>query len=473
MSAALATVLGAGLVAAAVVPGPVQTGGPGRTAPVRQPDLTPSAGAATGAAVDPGFTLVEVSGRASDLEDGLAERVAFCFSRPVRTAGQPAGLVLLGPDVDTEVAATEVDLLVSDDHCVLGGFPPGTPVARYTVALAEQRAVADLDSASVLSTVPVAGAPPQVAVVDGGTSSPDLVAVRVDPTLDRIAFVYDEPLLQPSAATPGDFGYALPSGAMRSGDEVLDIAGNTVVVSFARTGIDSAVRASAVAGAVRGRDGRASPPGVKALRTDRTAAPELRSVEPAPDSDVLFDFTFDAAVEQAQPQRFALYRADATPLRGTAVVRPDPKTVRVLIPDARDVRPVLAAADAAAVVDLGGARANPLGIARLGPYGSEPGRTTGPDLLRARLDADRATLRLLFDQVLDREGEVDPAGIWLVLPSGRQVSAETFVQVRGRELLVLVSPTAAAAAGRVVVRRGAVLGANDERSAPGSRPLAR
>lgn len=421
------------------------------------------------------FALAGVSARAGDLRDGLAERVTFCFSRPVRAVGPSDRLVLLGPDVDTEVAAVEVDLLVSDARCVLAGFRPGTPVTRYTVALAERGAVFDLDGASVTSTVPMAGAPPRVAVNSGGTSSPDLVAVRLDRTLGRIAFVYDEPLDENALLDPRSFFYARRSGSVRTSDAVVGIAANTVVVRFVDPDLEDAVRAGVLHGGVRGRDGEASPAGVKVLRQGETTAPELLAVVRAPGSEVLFDFTFDRPVDTAVASRFVLYRDDATRLPGTAVVRPDPSTVRVLIRAAEGARPVLAAAAPSAVAALGSGHSSgsALGIVRLDAYGATAGRTTGPDLLTARVDPDGATLRLLFDQPLDRASAVDMAQVYLVLPGGRVVGSDTLVQVRGRELLLLVEPGAAGAAQRVVVRRGAVVGRNGEASASGSRLLQR
>lgn len=423
---------------------------------------------------DPDLALVRVSPRERDLGDGLLERVAFCFSRPVRAAGPADRLLLVGPDVDTEVAATDVDLLVSDARCLLAGFPSGTPVSRYTLGVAERGAARDLESSSVASTAPLGSPRPRIAVDLGGTTGPDLVAVRVDRTLRRIAFVFDEPLERDVALrAPASFRYSLPSGTVRSGTSVVAADDHTVVVAFPQAGLDDAVRVSALPGAVRGRDGSASTPGVKLLSAGGTSAPRLRSVQRVPDVEALFDFEFSAPVTRPVAQRFALYRADSTPLRGTAVARPSPAVVRVLFPGAEDVRPVLAAAAPGAVELLGSpTTANAQEISRLAPYGALVGRTTGPDLVGVRLEADGALLRLLFDQPLEVRTDVDLRDVRLVLGNGRHLVPEAVVQVRGSELLVLVGPSAAAAR-RVVVARGAVQGRDSEPSAPGSRVLGR
>jgi hypothetical protein len=423
--------------------------------------------------VDPSLALVEASVRQTDLEDGVLERVVFCFSRPVRQAGLPDRLVLLGPDVDVEVAAESVDLLVSDPNCLLAGFASGIPVRRYTVAVAEEGAATDLDSRSVSSTVPAPDVAPQTRLERGRTSGPDLVAVTLDRTLNRIAFRYDEPLDETVVADPRAFRYTLPSGATRRGEQVVAVDDNQVVVSFASSGLEPAARASTLAGAVRDRDGTASPPGVEVLQPEGTTTPELVDVEPVAGSDVLFDFTFDGAVGQSVPSRFVLYRPDATPLRAVAVVRPGPAVVRALVPDAEGARVVLAAAETAAVRDLGtGAAPNEVGVAGLAAFRAVAGRTTGPDLVSARLGASDSLLTLVFDQPLEDDTDaVNRLGIVLVLADGRQVPTERLAQVRGREVILLVEPAAAAAARRVVASRGAVTGAGGERSAPASRIL--
>lgn len=477
MAIGLAVVLSGGIVAASVLgradsaARAVQAAGPDVAAPVDVVVEPPAR------RVDPDLALARVAVRPSNLDDTLAERVEFCFSRPVRDAGPPERLLLLGPDVDVAVAALEVEVLVSDPTCLLAGFAPGTPVGRYSVAVAEQGAAADLDVVSVASTVPAPGTPAAVAVDNGGTTTPDLLAVRLDRTLERIAFTYDEPLAEAAlAAPPAAFLYWTRAGRMRSADAVLAVDDSTVVVSFT-SGVDDvadAVLVGALPGAVTGRDGQASTPGVKALQADGTTTPELSEVAAAPESDVLFDFRFDEPVASAVPFRFALYRNDGTPLRGTAVARPDPATVRVLVPAALSARPVLAAAEPAAVRNLGpGAAPSPLGVVPLAPYGAVAGLTTGPDLVRARLDATGSTLRLEFDQPLEDDALVDVRAVTLVLPSGRQVPAQAFAQARGRELVLLVDPAVAAAARRVVVDRAAVRGENGEQSAPGSRLLER
>lgn len=429
--------------------------------------------------VDPELHLVEASVGRVERDDTLAEQVLFCFSRTVRSAAAPERLALLGPDVDAVVRAVAVDLAVSERRCVLARFPAGTPVGRFTVAVAGNGAAGGTDVVSVASTAPLTGRPPTTAVEDGGTAGPDLIAVRTQPTLRRLRFLYDEALDEAAPRRADAFRYYTASGSVHPASEVLSVEGDTVVVAFTEPGEDvrEAVRFAAVQAAVRDRAGTRSPPAAKDVVPGQgTAAPDLVDVRRVPRSDVLWDFVFDEAVQAPVPSGFSLLAADASTSPGTATARPATDTVRVLLPGVDDVADdqVLAAAAEGAVRGLGsgGARST-LGVARLGSFVAEPGRTTGPDLLEARLDARTGTLQLLFDEPLDDDAPVNPSAVQLVLPDGRILAARTFVQVTGARAVLWVDSTVAEAAARVVVARGAVRGRAGEPSAPGSRPPVR
>jgi hypothetical protein len=139
------------------------------------------------------FALVRATVRQAVLEDDVAEQVIFCFSRDARHAGPAKRLALLGPDVDTSVEAIAVDLVADDHRCLLARFAAGTPVNRYSVAVILDGAARDVRTASVMSTTPLSTSP-QMAVVAGGTSAPDLVSVKLQPTLDPMTLTFDEQL---------------------------------------------------------------------------------------------------------------------------------------------------------------------------------------------------------------------------------------------------------------------------------------
>jgi len=423
-------------------------------------------------AVEPDFALATAVVRPAVLEDDVAEKVVFCFTGRVRQAGPPALLKLLGPDVDTAVEAVAVDLLATDDRCVLARFEPGTPVAGYSVAVALDGAARDVDAASIASTAPLAETPLSTAVVDGGTSAPDLVSVVLEPTLNRVIFVYDEPLSPPLHVQ--GFSYYSLSGQLHVADDFVSLEDDTVVVAFTSPDddVEDAARVVARRGAVRGRDKEAATPGVEVLRpAEGTKTPNLVQVERVGGTDTLWEFTFDEAVRDAVSSRFVLYGQDATPSFGTAVTRPRPDVVRVVIPGVDDAasEQVLAVAVPSAVRDVGiGQAGSTMGVIAIGRYDAAPGRTTGPDLLCARLDAPGGVLRLKFDEQLERRVLPSPTAVRVVLPGGQRVDATALVEVTGRQAIFLVPSEAAEVAGRVVIEAGALRGRDGEASAPGS-----
>lgn len=474
VGAGLLAVLAAGLVSLLTLPSG-STGAGSEPQPERAlPALPTAPGEAPEALPEPDFALERAAVRTAVLEDELAEQVAFCFTGRVRAAGPAQRLTLLGPDVDTEVAAVAVDLLQQDSRCLLARFAAGTPVSRYTLAVAADGAARDVDRATVASTAPLPGTPPDTAVVAGGTSAPDLVSVNVQGSLDRLVLVYDEPLDETLPRRPKRFSYYTLSGQLHVADEVVSVEDDTVVVGFTSPDddVEDARRVAAARAAVQGRDGRPSTPAAKDLQQQRgTVAPDLVQVQQVPGTDVLWDFTFDEPVNRAVPGRFALFAQDASASAGTVATRPSPRVVRVLLPGVDDAasEQVLAVAGPAAVRDIGtGSAPSTLGVVRVGSYDAEPGRTTGPDLLAAQLDVRSGVLRLRFDEPLQDDVLPAPGTVRLVLPGGRRVAAIAAAEVLGDEAVFLVPPTAAEVAGRLLVDRGAVRGRDGERSAPGS-----
>jgi hypothetical protein len=471
VGAVLAVVLAGGLVAAVALPGstPEDDQGAGSIltfpgAPDDVPELP----------VNPALALASAALRSVQLEDDLGEQVRFCFTGTVREAGPARRLALLGPDVDVSVTAVAVNLLVADDRCLLARFAPGTPVNRYTLAVALDGAAHDTNAASVASTAPLTGTPPETAVVEGGTSGPDLVAVSVDRTLDHVELVFDEPLDERAPRVPATFVYWTLRGDLHEADGVLSVERNTVVVVFSSDDddVENIVRLGALRGAVRGRDGELSTPAAKDLvAPGGTVAPDLARAERVAGSDALWDFTFDEPVTDAVPELFTLYSSDGAQVTGADLTRPTPHTVRVVLPAADDAadEQVLAVAAPAAVRGLDASRAaSTLGVVRIGSYDAAPGRTTGPDLLVARLEARAGTLRLEFDERLEDDQTVDASAVLLVLPDGGRVPARRAVEVAGRSAFLLVDATAAEVAARVVVGIGAIRGRDDEASAPAS-----
>jgi hypothetical protein len=419
------------------------------------------------------LALARAAVRQAVLEDDVAEQVTFCFSGHARQAGPADRLMLLGPDVDTSAEAIAVDLFVDDRRCLLARFPPATPVNLYSVAVALDGAARDVRSASVMSTAPLSTSP-QMAVVAGGTTAPDLVSVKLQPTRDRMTLTFDEQLDKSVRRRPQAFSYYSLNGRLHAGDDVESVDSDTVIVAFTSPDDDvgDAIRIAVADGAVQGRDGSRSTPAARDVRAEeRTAAPDLVQVERVPGSDVLWDFRFDEAVEEPVPERFALYAEDASPSFATAVTRPSPTVVRAVVPGVDDAtaEQVLAVAEPGAVRDIGAATTlSTLGTIAIGNFDVRPGRTTGPDLLSATIDTHGGLLTLEFDEALEDDVRPSPSSVRLVLPGGDRVAARSVVEITGNRAIFLVPGTVARATKRVVVEPGAVRGRDGEASAPGS-----
>lgn len=439
-------------------------GGDGGTAGDDEGGLTPADGAAGDAfalaAVTDGLDddLVLEAARVRTRTLGSDDHVIFEFSDMVRDVAATDGFVLRGYAADAAVASTSAQVMRADATMVLATFPDGVAVDQFTVAQVRAGAVIDSDDDGNLpGHLRLRGS--DVDTGEGRTTNPDLTGVATDVDLDLVEYSFDEDLDADAAPDPAAFGYYTASGAVVEGSEVIELDDDRVVIGFDGD-VDDAARHVVRADAVRNVRGGGNPPGV--IDGD-TARPMLASLELVGDGDAQIDFAFDEAITDIDADAFAVYDLAGNRYDGSSSSRVDNETVRVLFDDLSDAGDgaVLAVVEEDAVAALAdGELGNALSSSVLGASDATPGRTTGPDLVGARVDDDTGEVRFSFDEDIDGDAR---AGDFLLATTDRQVvPAERVIEVEDRVVVVDFPRSDARAAAAAIVEPGSVVDAADE-----------
>jgi hypothetical protein len=445
--------------------------------------------------------LTSAAPRTVNIDDQRREYVAYTFSEQLTEVPEPTNFQLTGHDAEQTVQAEAAALDETDPSTVVVGFPAGTPVTSYTLAIADSGAVANRsaetnppDAAPLTDTVGLAGR----------TGAPELVSVATDPTLDQATYTFDEPIeafRAPGApAQPGDplnqggepnapaeqggepnapaeqgggpnapaeqggeprapaapgkggaeagtidpngFGFYTPSGERVNAEQVVAAEGDSVVVSFASDGpaVEDAARFFTEQGAVTDLQGQDNLVGAQG---GATSVPDLTEVTQV--NQAQYDYTFNEPVKNADPQGFVVYTNAGDSVRAQAVsILNGGTTVRASYDEAADFAGQITAAALgpdAVEANNSSAATNTLAVSGIDNPQLGNGPTSGPDLQNVSTDAEAGQVIFQFDETLDPDS-VQQGGFAVVTESGRLAQPREVVttlggQVTGDQVLVL------------------------------------
>lgn len=406
--------------------------------------------------VDAGFRLVSASVVSADLDDDEEEFVRFDFAGPVEAVVDGTRLRLQGLDPRDVLAAVAGYRDETAPASLLVAFPPGTDVASFRLAVALAGAVENVRGAgSAPGAVPLAGVPDHGG--GGRTVGPELVEVRIRPSLDRADFVFDAALDERTAPSPKRFGYHDAAGRVHRGAAVVSVEDRVAVVHFdGRRGdqVEEARRWFVLPGAVRDRTGH---PGRLDAVGGPTSAPDLLAVLDAPGA-TQWDLVFDAPVTGPVGARIHAHTPAGNRYPAATFSRPAATVVRAAFPGVADFgHDVVVVTTGVGAVRATNGFATPA-TAGARPVGSapHPGPTLGPDLGRVEVDDASGQVIFVFDEHVNDRQRPRPGDFRVITASGRQVPARHVVEVTGAAVIVTFDPAALRAARAVVAGAGAV-----------------
>jgi hypothetical protein len=394
-------------------------------------------------------------------DSGVEEVLEVHFAGPIVGTADAAGFTVEHDASGLIARATSTARVRGSDDRLLVSFPPGTDL--------EHAAVVTVTAGTVWDRAGHTNVPDSLALPQGRSGGrpvgripgPELTHVDVDRTLDRVTFVFDEPLER--RATASSFTVVMPDGHRSHGQRIVDVSDRRVLVDFA-VPVADAVRFGATRGSARNRHGA---PAALGAVGEATAAPDLLAVERGP-GGVQFDFRFDEAVQDAVASRFTVYDHEGVAWRGRMAVRPSPDVVRVAFPElptTADEQVTLAVASPGAVRSLSGHAQSTAGAVSHTTPPPRVGPTLAPDPISWSRDDDTGQLVVRFDEPLDAFGSPSPDSFHLVGVNGRITPTHAIVEIDRETLRLNASPADVRAAVGLIVDRGAVSDASGGRNA--------
>jgi hypothetical protein len=393
-----------------------------------------------------------------DLDDDSEEYVVFTFEDRVVDIQDESGFAVLGASGAHVESATSARLVRDHEDQVLVGFREDTDLRGFPVASVAMDAVRnEMGEGNPPDTVALGGARSGA----GHDPGPQLEDVRIDTTLDRVWFEFDQQLHEGGEVAAAAFGLRTRSGRTSDGAVVVSVDDDEVIVDF-DVSVEDAERFFARAGAVTDRQGAPSLPGT--IGGDSTA-PELDSVRRV-EGRTQYDFRFSEDVGAVEPARFQIFADDGQRYDGDRWTRVDRRTVRVAFLGARDVRDAIvwASVEEDAVRDTGLAETgNSLAGLRIGSGGDRSGLTVGPDLTRVHPDDRTGQASFVFDEELDDDVRYDPADFYVQTEEGDLVEGRWFVEVDDDTVVITFDADVVEAASGFLITEGAV---EDEAGTP-------
>lgn len=333
------------------------------------------------------------------------QNVQFCFDQVVNGALAGTGFYVQTYDASRYFRSTSAAISISNPNCVRAQFPANADLGQGTIGSIAGGAVTIAGGLSSLpSSEPLggSGATPRA----GDTTAPDLQGVDVNRDAKTITYKFDEQLTNLGAAASFYFNDA--EGFTREATAV-SVNGTAVTATFAQD-VGTAERAGVRAGAVSDRPatgtyiaGRplATPAGAAAVGIGQTGLTTLQSATPSSSSKI-WTLKYDVSVDGGAVGRIVAVLDDGTSVAAVGETPlSDATTIRVTFPDSLDQ----AAGHVVRIVDLGGGAVtrDAAGInsgasaANVGTPDNRPGKTNGPDLLKASYDGAANTVVYTYD----------------------------------------------------------------------------
>ena len=422
-------------------------------------DVAPSKGGDAGQNPSLSIRPLSASIESMNLDDTDDEFVEVRFADRVQEILNPQAFSLQDYAGEAQIAASSAQLVqgAGGADSVLVGFPSGTDLRTYTLAVVDNGAVANRDGdTNVQGSVALKGS--RSTAAPGRTSGPDLIAVSADQTLNRITYRFDAQLDESDGLKAASFGFYTGDGVRHEGSSIVTVEDNRVTVQFDEAGsqVRHAVSEFVSPEAVSDLKGSANPIGALA---GATSLPRLISTTPVAGMPTQLDFHFNRAVDQGDLGAFAAYSEVGTAYKADSLSRPSAQVVRVTFPEIRDFsnQIVMGAVDSGAVNALDAAgEQNAIATAPVRSSHVALGTTSGPDLVATSLDRATGEVTFTFDKTLDDDVVVDPSAFSIITVSNRLEPGSGLLLVRGTRAIVQFPETAVAGAQGVTIDAGAV-----------------
>lgn len=386
--------------------------------------------------IDPDLRLERADIELVNLDNEEQEFVRLTFTERIQGNADdidPGSFFVQGADPEQLAEGETVQLVHNRPRQLLVGFAAGTDLLSYTSAGAGHGVIENTSGdANIASIVGLEGG---TANVIGRTTSPELQAVDVDASLNRVTYEFDE-FVENGDANASEYSFLLASGAEITGEDVIALDDNRVTIGFgdgSGAQLEKAEQFVAGNGAATDEAGNESVIGSIGAPT---ALPDLVSVTRNGNSQ--WTFSFDEPVREPEAGSFHLYSVDGDVYDGEIANLTDPRNVLVTFSEVRDFADqiVIAAADRGAVSDLGTegdestAGSEPVGSTRL------LGTSSGPDIDRVTANAEANQLSIIWDERIDEDQSVNASDFAIVTTGGALVEATSVITLDDDERLV-------------------------------------
>ena len=154
--------------------------------------------------IDVALQLKKASIEKFDPNDGDDEFVQFVFGNKVLDIYDPAAFKLIGVSSTEVVSAVDVFRNEKNANALLVAFPPGVDPTDYPLAAVAPGAVGSIKGeVNPGDSIPLVGSKTKDSL---STAVPKLVQVKIEPSLERIVYQFDQKLDE-SGADPANFGF--------------------------------------------------------------------------------------------------------------------------------------------------------------------------------------------------------------------------------------------------------------------------
>lgn len=409
--------------------------------------------------IDISLQLKQVQIKKFDPDDTEDEFIEFVFGNKVLDIIEPSAFKLIGVSSSEVISAIEVNRNEKAPNALIVSFPSGIDPTDYPLAAVAPGAVASIkgevnpgDSQVLLGAK----------VKDSlATAVPKLVDIQVEPSLERIIYVFDQKL-EETPGKPFDFGYYSLEGTLHKAEAITSVNDNKVIAKFNERGgdqVEEAVRGVVLAGGVRDKSGLPNPIGSLG---GLTTSPDLVEVYNGP-ARTQFDFKFDKDITNPQPEAFDVYTrlGKAYPAVDARLVGSN--VVRVTVPAVRefDDEVVFGTTKPGAVTgDKGFDTPSTIGgivLTKGKKLKDDIGVVAGPELINVQSDAKGSMVKFIFDEKVDDDQIADPNDFSLITQSGTVVTGASFVDADDNWVVITFEPAAIKAANSAMVVAGAVV----------------
>ncbi len=431
------------------------------------PPLTDSEGldgmrTAVGGNVDVQLKLLGAQIVKFDPDDTDDEFVEYLFGEKVLEIYDPASFKLIGVSSAEVVSGRQVFRNEVNPKALIVGFEPGIDPTNFALAAVEPGAVASIkgetnpgDSELLIGSK----------VKDVFASAvPKLVQVKIEPSLERIVYQFDEKLNE-DFVDPTGFGFYTFDGQLHLPSAITSVNDKQVIAKFDETAgdqVEEAARAVVFAGAVTDKSGLPNPTNSFG---GLTTAPDVVKVYNGP-TRTQFDFAFDQDITSPVANAFKLYTrlGKAYPANNARLVAPN--IVRVIVSSVRefDDEVIFGSVDAGAVIgDTGfGTQSTAGGLVLANKKIDDVGVVAGPELVNVQVNAKESMVKFFFDEKIDDDQFADPTEFKLISVSGAVQPGVAFVDADVNWIVITFSPSAIASA------QTAMIGANSVRDFEGN-----